>query len=82
MEARMVCKECAERREKVIDAVLEGRLASAAGHLVTGAAEMVGIKPKTASIEDEPLVGEGEAVQIDAGDPPMPPVKKPRAKRS
>ena len=78
----MACKECRERREKLIDAALEGRLATAAGHLIKGAAEMVGLKPKTATTEYEPLAGQGEAIQIDAGDPPMPPVKKPRAKRS
>lgn len=42
----MACKECMERREKLINAVLEGRIAAAAGHLAKGAAEMVGIKPK------------------------------------
>ena len=42
----MSCKECVERREAVVDAVLEGRLAAAAGHLVKGAAEMVGLKAK------------------------------------
>ncbi|WP_116654424.1 hypothetical protein [Pelagibacterium sediminicola] len=77
----MACKECAERREKVINAVLEGRIAAAAGHVMKGAAEMVGLTPK-ASIESAELAGQGEAIQIDAGDPPMPPVKKPRAKRS
>lgn len=42
-----MCKECAERREALIDAVLEGRIAAAAGHAIKGAAEIVGIKPKT-----------------------------------
>jgi hypothetical protein len=41
-----MCKECAERREALIDAVLEGRIAAAAGHALKGAAEMAGIKPK------------------------------------
>lgn len=77
----MVCKECLERREQLINAALEGRIAAAAGHVMKGAAEMVGITPK-ANIENEPLAGQGEAIQIDAGDPPLPPVKKPRAKRS
>lgn len=49
----MACKECAERREAVIDAVLEGRLLAAAGHVVTGAAEMVGIKPKARPVKPE-----------------------------
>ncbi len=41
-----MCKECAERREALIDAVLEGRIAAATGHAIKGAAEMVGLKPK------------------------------------
>lgn len=49
----MACKECQERREAVIDSVLQGRLLSAAGHVVTGAVEMVKPKPrKTAKAED------------------------------
>jgi len=42
----MTCKECLERREQMIEAALQGRLLAAAGHAVTGAAEMAGIKPK------------------------------------
>jgi hypothetical protein len=41
-----MCKECRERREKLIDAALQGRLIAAAGHAVTGGVEMVGLKPK------------------------------------
>ncbi len=41
-----MCKECRERREAMVEAALQGRLLSAAGHAVTGAAEMVGLKPK------------------------------------
>lgn len=47
----MVCRECLERREKLIDAVLEGRIAAAAGHALKGAAEMVGIKPKVPPVK-------------------------------
>ena len=43
----MACKECEERREALIDAVLEGRIAAAAGHAVKGAAELIGLKRKT-----------------------------------
>lgn len=78
----MACRECQERREKVIDAVLEGRIAEAMKQTAIGAAEMVGLRPKSATTEYSPLAGQGEAIQIDAGDPPMPPIKKPRAKRS
>lgn len=45
----MACKECVERREKLIDAVLEGRIAAAAGHAIKGAVEMVGLKPKASA---------------------------------
>lgn len=41
----MACKECRERREAMVEAALQGRLLAAAGHAVTGAAEMLGIKP-------------------------------------
>lgn len=42
----MACKECLERREKMVEAALQGRLLAAAGHAVTGAAEIAGLKPK------------------------------------
>ena len=42
----MTCKACEERRQKVLDAILEGKIAAAAGHALKGAAEMVGIKAK------------------------------------
>ena len=45
----MACKECLERREKMVDAVLEGRILAAAGHALAGAAELAGIKPKDGS---------------------------------
>ena len=52
----MACRECQERREAVIDAVLQGRLLSAAGHVAAGAVEMVKPKPrktaKAAKTED------------------------------
>lgn len=41
-----MCKECRERREAMIEDALQGRLLSAAGHAITGAAEMVGLKAK------------------------------------
>jgi hypothetical protein len=42
----MACKECRERREAMIEAALQGRLMAAAGHVVKGAAEMAGLRPK------------------------------------
>lgn len=41
-----MCKACRERREKMIEAALQGRLLAAAGHVIAGAVEMTGIKPK------------------------------------
>lgn len=49
-----MCKECRERREKLIDAALQGRLLAAAGHAVSGAAEMVGLKPKAKPSQKNP----------------------------
>ena len=43
----MACTECRERREAMIEAALQGRLLAAAGHAVKGAAEFVGVKPKS-----------------------------------
>lgn len=44
----MTCKACEERRQKMLDALLEAKLAKAMGHAVLGAAEMVGLKTKEA----------------------------------
>lgn len=40
----MACKECAERRKKIRDAVLHGKMAEAVGQTVTGLREMIGFK--------------------------------------
>lgn len=42
----MTCEDCEERRQKVLDAILEGKIAAAAGHIMKGAAEMVGLNAK------------------------------------
>lgn len=42
----MTCKACEERRQQMLDALLEGKIAAAAGHAVKGAAEMAGLKAK------------------------------------
>lgn len=65
----MACKECIERREKLIDAVIEGRIAAAAGHALKGAAEMVGLKAKTPIIELDGIKEEDGApqkIEVDA----------------
>lgn len=47
----MACKECIERRNKMVEDALQGRILAAAGHAFKGAAEMVGLKEKTATSE-------------------------------
>ena len=71
----MACKECLERREKIVSAVLEGRLAEAVKQTAIGAAELAGLKDKDPTIETADLAGAGEGIQLDAGDPPADPVK-------
>lgn len=66
----MGCKECEERRRKLRQAILRGKIAEAAGHAVKGVAEMVGAKPAATAefpvsdiLWDDP---ELEAAQSDA----------------
>jgi hypothetical protein len=40
----MACRECEERRRKLRDAILRGKLAEAAGHVVEGVKEMAAPK--------------------------------------
>ncbi len=40
----MACKDCAERRKRIRDAVLHGKMAEAAGLTVGGLREMIGFK--------------------------------------
>lgn len=44
----MSCVECEERRRKLRDAILRGKMAEAAGHVVAGVREMVTPATKTA----------------------------------
>lgn len=46
-----MCKDCAERRKLARDAFLKAKFKEAAGHVVKGAAELVGAKPKTGASE-------------------------------
>jgi len=43
----MTCKDCEARWAAMRQAVLDYKIASALGHAVKGAAEIVGVKPKT-----------------------------------
>lgn len=47
----MHCKDCAARRKMARDALFKAKLAEALGHVVKGAAEIVGVKPKTGAAE-------------------------------
>ncbi|SNT19604.1 hypothetical protein SAMN06295955_11563 [Sphingopyxis indica] len=42
----MSCLECEERRRKLRDAILRGKMAEAAVHVVAGVREMVAPAPK------------------------------------
>lgn len=47
----MSCKECEDRRKLARDALLRSATGEAAKHLAKGAAEMTGLKKKTATAE-------------------------------
>lgn len=47
----MTCKECSARRQLARDALLRAAVGETVAHVAKGAAEMVGIKKKTASAE-------------------------------
>lgn len=70
-----MCADCEARRKMAREALLSAKLGEALVHVAKGAAEIVGIKEKTGAKEYAEKAGDGEAIQIDAGDPPMPPVK-------
>lgn len=44
----MACLECAARLKLARDALLSAKIKEALGHVVKGAAEIAGFKPKTA----------------------------------
>lgn len=46
-----MCPDCEARRKLARDALFEAKLRESAGHVIKGAAEMVGLKPKTARQE-------------------------------
>lgn len=47
----MACKECAERRKLAREALLRSATGEAVKHVIKGAAEMTGLKQKTATTE-------------------------------
>jgi len=49
----MSCKECEERRRLAREALLRSAVGEAAVHVVKGAAELAGIKRKTATADRE-----------------------------
>lgn len=42
----MTCEPCAERRRKVLDAILDARIAEALKQAAIGASELIGLKGK------------------------------------
>lgn len=52
----MACRNCRARSQMLQDAVLEMKLAKAAGHAIKGAAEMLGLKEKTGAAEMEAVL--------------------------
>lgn len=44
---RMSCPNCAARWRMMRDALINAKIAESLGHAVKGAAEVVGVKPKT-----------------------------------
>ncbi len=46
-----MCADCEARRKLARDAWVKGKIGEAAGHVAKGAAEMVGLKPKTGGQE-------------------------------
>lgn len=47
----MSCPACEARRRMLRDALMQAKLKESLGHAVKGAAEIVGLKPKTAVVE-------------------------------
>ena len=47
----MSCKECSERRRLARDALLRSAVGESIAHVAKGAAEMTGLKKKTATAE-------------------------------
>lgn len=52
----MGCKECKERRRLARDALLRSAVGEAAVHVVKGAAEQVGTKKETATVDHKEAV--------------------------
>ncbi len=46
-----MCADCEARRKMARDALINARFGEALGHVVKGAAEMVGVKEKTGATE-------------------------------
>lgn len=76
----MGCKECEERRRKLREAILRGKIAEAAGHALKGAAEMVGARPAaTAEFPvSDILWTEGPEVEAEQVDAPKAKARKGR----
>lgn len=57
----MSCKDCEERRKLARDALLRSAVGETIKHVVKGAAEMAGVKKKTATAERKRAVAKRES---------------------
>lgn len=57
----MTCKDCAERAKMARDAFLRAAIGESVTHIVKGAAEMAGLKKKTAKAEADAKRDSGAA---------------------
>ena len=55
----MACQKCEERRRKLRDAIMRGKMGEAAGHVVAGVREMVGV------VDEEPATEESDSAAPD-----------------
>lgn len=54
----MACKNCEERRKRLRDAIMHGKMAEAVGETVAGLREMIGLG---AAPEEPALIGDASA---------------------
>lgn len=61
-----MCPDCEARAQMARDALREAKFAEALGQLATGAAELVGLKPKTGAAELEAKADSNDAPSTPA----------------
>ncbi|WP_395326933.1 hypothetical protein WBP06_09470 [Novosphingobium sp. BL-8H] len=73
----MACEKCEERRRKLRDAIIRGKLAEAGGHVVAGISEIV--TPKSKAIGSDGSSGGGISEMGKAGPEAIMPLKRGKA---